>query len=165
MVISDRWIIPIWVTESFDVIKHLRTLSGLKRKNYVHFWKQAAFQQPVLSARESHCLVFRKKDLYLVITQKLKILKSSRFHVDFMKSGGFHVDFMKSGGFHVDFMKSTWKPYKSNNSTKPLQFHGVQWEGYVSGFHEICWISQNLPDFKRPIARNDKAYVSNICMC
>ena len=35
-------------------------------------------------------LVFRKKDLYLIITQKLT----------FMKSGGFQV---KSGGFHADF--------------------------------------------------------------
>ena len=51
------------------------------------------------------CLVFRKKDLYLVITQKLIILKSGRFHVDFTKSIGFHVDFMKSSGFHVDFMQ------------------------------------------------------------
>ena len=64
-------------------------------------------------------LVFQKKDLYLVIMQKLIFL-------DFMKSGRFH---MKSGGFHV---KSTCKPYKSNNSRKTLQFYGVQWEGYVS---------------------------------
>ena len=39
-----------------------------------------------MSGRPACCLVFRKKDLYLVITQKLI----------FMKSGGFHV---KSGGF------------------------------------------------------------------
>ena len=41
----------------------------------------------------------------------------------------------------VDFMKSTWKPYKSNNSTKTLQFYGVQWEGYAS------WFTWNLLDF------------------
>ena len=106
--------------------------------------------------------------------------KSGGFHVDFMKSRWISqnlvdfmqiscnlvdfmwisqnlADFMKSSGFHADFMwismKSTWKPYKSNNSTKTLQFHGVQWEGYVSGFHEIRRIS------KGPIARNGKAYV------
>ena len=71
--------------------------------------------------------------------------------------------FMKFGGFHkiwrisADFMKSTCKPYKSNNSRKTLQFYGVQWEGYVSGFHEICRISRN----ERPITRNGKAYVFN----
>ena len=49
-------------------------------------------------------------------------------------------------------MKSTWKPYKSNNSTKTLQFHGVQWEGYVSGFHEIRRISKDqLPGMVRPM--------------
>ena len=57
-------------------------------------------------------LVFRKKDLYLVITQKLTFMKSGGFHVDFIwnppdfmriscrfqvKSGGFHL---KSAGFH-----------------------------------------------------------------
>ena len=49
-----------------------------------------------------------------------------------MKSGGFYADFMwislKSGRFRV---KSTWKPYKSKIQEK-LQFHGVQWEDYVS---------------------------------
>ena len=38
-----------------------------------------------------------------------------------------------------------------------------------AGFHEICWISQNLdfmwnpPDFERPIARNSKPYVFLHC--
>ena len=68
---------------------------------------------------------------------------------NFMKSSGFHADFTKSSRFHADFMKSTWKPYKSNNSTKTLQFHGVQWEGYVSGFHENRQIWRNLPDFTK----------------
>ena len=45
---------------------------------------------------------------------------------------------MKSGRFHV---KSTYKPYKSSNSRKILQFHGVLWEGYVMFF---TW---NLLDF------------------
>ena len=119
-------------------------------------------------------LVFRKKDLYLVVTQKLIILESGRFHeITFMKSGGFHLwnpaDFMKSvksGGFHANFMKSgrfhvksTWKPYKSKNSRKTLQFHGVQWEGYVMISHEICQISWNPPGFERPLARNGNFYV------
>ena len=46
------------------------------------------------------CLVFRKKDLYLVITQRLTLMKSGGFRADFMKSGGFQV---KSGIFHADF--------------------------------------------------------------
>ena len=44
-------------------------------------------------------LVFRKKDLYLIITQKLT--------------------FMKSGGFHL---KSTHNLIKSDVSTKTIQF-------------------------------------------
>ena len=35
------------------------------------------------------------------------------------------------------------------NSRKTLQFYAVQWEGYVSRFHEIHWISQNLLDFTK----------------
>ena len=44
------------------------------------------------------CLVFRKKDLYLVITQKLTFMKSGGFHADFMKSDRFDI---KSTGFQV----------------------------------------------------------------
>ena len=83
-------------------------------------------------------LVFRKtKDLYLIITQKLIILKS-------VKSGGFHhwnlVDFtmksVKSGRFQV---KSTPNLIKSDVSTKTLQFGGggVHGGGYDPRFHEI----------------------------
>ena len=87
-----------------------------------------------------NCLVFRKKDLYLIITQKLT----------FMKSAGFCADFTKSGGFHV---KSTYKTYKSNISRKTLQFYGVLWEGYVMFSHEIRRISkdQQLPGMVRPM--------------
>ena len=48
---------------------------------------------------------------------------------------------------------STCKSYKSNNSRKTLQFYAVQWEGYVSGFHEIHRISkdQQLPGMVRPM--------------
>ena len=80
-----------------------------------------------------HCLVFRKKDLYLIITQKLI--------------------FIKSRGFRADFM---WNPpTKLINQIfqEKLQFYGVLWEGYVMFF---TW---NPPDFERPIARNGKAYV------
>ena len=52
-------------------------------------------------------MVFRKKDLYLIITQKLT--------------------FMKSGGFHL---KSTQNLIKSDVSTKTLQFWGG---GYMEG--------------------------------
>ena len=52
-----------------------------------------------------YCLVFRKKDLYLVITQKLTFMKSGGFHADFVWispeicriSYGFHL--LKSAGF------------------------------------------------------------------
>ena len=61
-----------------------------------------------------HLLVFRKKDLYLVITQKLI------------------------------FLKSTQNLIKSDVSTKTLQFGGLQGGGYdpgfnvkSAGFHEI----------------------------
>ena len=67
------------------------------------------------------CLVFRKKDLYLIITQKLTFMKSGRFH-------------LKSGGFQV---KSTHNLIKSDVSTKTIQFEWMQERGYDPGFHEI----------------------------
>ena len=59
-----------------------------------------------------------------------------------MKFGGFH---MKFGGFHKIWQIS-WNPLAKlinqiNWKKKTLQFYAVQWEGYVSGFHEICRIS------------------------
>ena len=54
-----------------------------------------------LSRSEQACLVFRKKDLYLIITQKLTFMKSGRFQV-----------------------KSTQNLIKSDVSTKTLQFGG-----------------------------------------
>ena len=68
------------------------------------------------------CLVFQKKDLYLIITQKLT----------FMKSGGFQV---KSTGFHL---KSTQNLIKSDVSTKTLQF-GACMEG-APLLHSSNWI-------------------------
>ena len=109
-------------------------------------------------------MVFRKtKDLYLIITQKLIILKSvksGRFHeiheiwwispwnpwnpVDFMKSGGFQV---KSGRFHEiqQISGQIWQIsgeihpnlIKSDVSTKTLQFRGCMEGGYDPRFHEI----------------------------
>ena len=56
---------------------------------------------------------------------------------------------MKSGRFHV---KSSYKPYKSNNSRKTLQFYGVLWEGYVMFSHEIRRISKDqLPGMVSPM--------------
>ena len=75
-------------------------------------------------------LVFRKKDLYLVITQKLT----------FMKSGGFRADFMRIsceiGGFHV---KSTQNLMKSDVSTKTLQFGGCR-EGAMTQDFMKSWV-------------------------
>ena len=94
-------------------------------------------------------LVFRRKDLYLVITQKLTFMKSGRFH-------------MKSGGFHK-ISRFMWNPpTKLINQIfqEKLQFYGVLWEGYVMFSHEIRWdFMWNLLDFERPIARNGKPYV------
>ena len=65
--------------------------------------------------------------------------KSGRFHV---KCSRFHV---KSGRFHDNPPKNL---YKSNNSTKTLQFYGVHGEGYVSWLsREICRISRNSARF------------------
>ena len=84
-------------------------------------------------------LVFRKKDLYLVITQKLTFMKL--------------VDFVKSSRFHV----------KSTDIAFPL--HSIKLKSFcwvilfirfLGGFHEICrisheihQISRNLPDFTK----------------
>ena len=68
------------------------------------------------------------KDLYLVTTQKL-------IFPDFTEIRRISCEIWQISWNPAHFMRSTWKPYKSNNSRKTLQFHGVQWEGYVSGFH------------------------------
>ena len=78
------------------------------------------------------CLVFRKtKDLYLIITQKLIILKSGGFHADFVKSGRFHVDFMWNP---ADFMKSL---------VKAPTLHSSNWSFcWNTCFYNFGWISQ-----------------------
>ena len=88
-------------------------------------------------------LVFRKKDLYLVITQKLTFMKSGGFHMkasrfcaDFMKSSRFQV---KSSGFHVDFR---WNlvDFRWN----PADFMWISCR-----FHEICQISCGFHEISR----------------
>ena len=66
----------------------------------------------VLRHVKEQLLVFRNKDLYLIITQKLT----------FMKSGGFQV---KSGRFQV---KSTQNLIKSDVLTKLFSLGGA-WRG------------------------------------
>ena len=73
------------------------------------------------------------QDLYLIITQKLIILKSSRFHADFMWNP---VDFMKSLVIAPTLHSSNWRVF-----AETLAFI------ILGGFHrwnvgEICWISQ-----------------------
>ena len=121
-------------------------------------------------------LVFQKKDLYLIITQKLTFMKSSRFHheiwwisplnlADFMKS-------MKSGGFQVksDVSEISCRCFSKTSSDftrfgvdftwnlpdfmKSAGFH-LKSAGFLmdfmksSGFHEIWQISPwNLVDFR-----------------
>ena len=75
--------------------------------------EQAVTGTRSLFTLERNCLVFRKKDLDLVITQKLT----------FMKSGGFHE-------IHP-------KPYKIRCFNKNSSVWGVQGGGYDPGFHEI----------------------------
>ena len=65
-------------------------------------------------------MVFRKKDLYLIIMQKLIFLKSSGFHV-------------KSSGF----LEIHPKLYKIRCFNQNSSVWGVQGGGYDPGFHEI----------------------------
>ena len=122
----------------------------------------------------NRCLVFRKtKDLYLIITQKLIILKS-----------------VKSGGFHHEICEIWWilgeihpKPYKIKCFNKNSSVWGGCMEGgYDPRFHEIqghspspafiklnsfCWIwfykvlggfhlksRRILCEIERPLTRN-----------
>ena len=105
-------------------------------------------------------LVFRYRKTYTLWSPKssyfLISVKSSEFRV---KSVGFHEIQQISCRFHVDFMKFTSKPYKSNNSRKTLQFHVLQWEGYVSGFHMKFAGFHEIRNERPTIARNGKAYV------
>ena len=64
-----------------------------------------------------YLLVFRKKDLYLIITQKLI----------FLKSGGFHEIWQISCEIHP-------KPYKIRCSNKNSSVWGVQGGGYDQDF-------------------------------
>ena len=79
-------------------------------------------------------LVFWKmKDLYLIITQNLIILKSSGFHADFTWNP---VDFMKSLVIAPILHSSNWRVF-----AETLAFI------ILGGFHrwnlgELCWISQ-----------------------
>ena len=88
-----------------------------------------------------HCLVFRKKDLYLVITQKLIFLKSGGFH---LKSGRFHEIRWISCEIHP-------KPYKIRCFNKNSSVWGVQGGGYDPGFHVK---SGGFHEIERPLARN-----------
>ena len=101
-------------------------------------------------------LVFRKKDLYLIITQKLT----------FIKSGGFHEIWQISGG-PVDFVQISWNlvDFRWNLADfrwNPADF--IRISGEISGFRTDFVKSAgfqvwNPPDFERPIARNGKPYV------
>ena len=99
-------------------------------------------------------LVFRKKDLYLIIMQKLT------FHeiwwilwnlVDFIWISWNLVDFRWNP---LDFIWISW--VKSTRFC--MDFKGEIWQ--------ISWVKSgrfhrwNLADFERPIARNGKPYVS-----
>ena len=93
------------------------------------------------------CLVFRKKDLYLIIRQKLTFMKSGGFH---LKSGRFHQ--VKSSRFQV---KSTQNLIKSDVSTKTLQFGGSREGAMTPDFmksgviapllHSSNWIVEKIP--------------------
>ena len=89
----------------------------------------------------AHCLVFRTKDLYLVITQKLRMKTVAVF----MKSGSFHEKWQfswkalwfswKALWFSPEKWKAQWKAPKTAGSTQishlDLVFHRVQREGQL----------------------------------
>ena len=87
-------------------------------------------------------LVFRKKDLYLVITQKLI--------------------FMKFSGFREIRQISC----EINRHSLPTALHKTE-EFLLSYliYKVFRWISWNPPDFERPIARNGNAYVFYFILC
>ena len=89
------------------------------------------------------------KDLYLVITQKLIYIEIRRISHELWQISWNMANFTKS-----------------NNSRKTVQSYGVQWEGYVSGFHmksagfHVKFTRFHEIHNERPtIARNGKAYV------
>ena len=78
------------------------------------------------------CLVFQKKDLYLVITQKLTKLYIKTIVV-FMKSGGFCENLQSL--WKPEKWKAHWKATKTADSTQmshfDLVFHRIQREGQL----------------------------------
>ena len=111
------WNLPDFMNVSFWVMIKYRSF----------YWKtNQMFQQNLF------WLVFWKmKDLYLIIMQKLIILKSGRFHVDLNP-----VDFMKSLVIAPTLHSSNWRVF-----AETLAFI------ILGGFHrwnlgELCWISQ-----------------------
>ena len=111
------------------------------QKDYLHSFSpaqqlpapiQVRMRRPVWHATFP-CLVFRKKDLYLIITQKLI----------FLKSGGFHEIWWISWN-PADFMKSTQNLIKSDVSTKTLQFWGCRGEAMTQDFMKSWFIAPLL---------------------
>ena len=96
---------------------------SVKRSSFIKYIQRyAIYCRFQIDSSRSYCLVFRKKDLYLVITQKLIFWNPA--------------DFMKSGGFHV---KSTQNLIKSDVSTKTLQFRGCR-EGAMTQDFMKSWV-------------------------
>ena len=96
------------------------------------------------------CLVFRKKDLYLVITQKLI----------FMKSGGF----CEIRQISCEIKRHSLPPALHKTEEFLLSyliykvFRWISWNppDFTWNPPDFTW---NPPDFERPIARNGNAYV------
>ena len=74
------------------------------------------------------CLVFRKKDLYLIITQKLTFVEIRRISSEIQQISGEIQQI--SGEIHP-------KPYKIRCFNKNSSVWGVHGGGYDPGFHEI----------------------------
>ena len=106
-------------------------------KNYVLIWCTCS------------CLVFRKtKDLYLIITQKLIILKSGGFHADFTWN---LVDFMKSLVIAPTLHSSNWRVFAETLAFIILggfhrwnlgEIHQISWVKSTRFQGEICQISR-----------------------
>ena len=114
------------------------------------------------------CLVFRKtKDLYLIITQKLIILKSGGFHADFTWNP---ADFMKSLVIASTLHSSNWRVFAEtlafirfwvDFTWNPLDFTGEiqksRWNppDFTGEICQISWVKSgwNPLDFTGEICR------------
>ena len=121
-------------------------------------------EEAMLSKEELvKCLVFRKEDLYFVITQKLIFMKFGRFHEIQQISCAIKRHSLPTALHKTEEFLLSYLIYKV--------FRWISWNlldfTKSTRFHQIWQISQNPPDFMESggfrktnlIARNGNAYV------